>query len=80
MKNLAVVHVLHGQTDLHEPINNGLLGQQLSPPLFENVVQVALRAPFHHNAKLAIVDETLVTRHNVRVLERLKDLDRKNKG
>lgn len=76
VQDLTVVNVLHGEADLHEPVDDRALVQQLATPLLQDIVQVAFGAPFHHNVQLAVLDEALVAGDNVGVLERLEDLKR----
>lgn len=41
VQDLAVVHVLQAQTQLHKPVQNGVLRQRTATPFLQQAVQVA---------------------------------------
>ena len=73
MQDLAVVHVLERQADLHEPVDDLLLIEELAAAGLEQACQVAALGKGHDNAQLALVLEALAVLDDVGVLERAQD-------
>ena len=71
VQNLAVVHVLEREAQLHKPIQNLVLRQQLrrgeASLLLQASVQIAAVGKVHDDVEVGFVVEALLERDDVRV-------------
>lgn len=73
---LAVVDVLDGQRDLHEPVQDGVLGEALPVRLLlgDHLEHVAAVRLVHHDAQAPLVHERLALGHDLGVPHRLEHM------